>query len=69
MRIKKEIIKMLRENAEIRRELLYQMRWSTPTLYRHLRENAVNGELTKFLPVKLIAAGLGMPTAEILAEE
>jgi hypothetical protein len=69
MRIKKEIIKMLRENAEIRRELLYQMRWSTPTLYRYLRENAVNGELTKFLPVKLIAAGLGLPAAEILVEE
>jgi hypothetical protein len=69
MRIKNEIIEMLRKNAEIRRELLYQMRWSTPTLYRHLRENAVNGELTKFLPVKLIATGLGLPEAEILVED
>jgi hypothetical protein len=69
MRIKNETIEMLRKNTEIRRELLYQMRWSTPTLYRHLRENAANGELTKFLPVKLIANGLGMPETEILTED
>jgi hypothetical protein len=69
MRIKNEIIEMLRDNAEIRRELLYQMRWSTPTLYRHMKDNEVNGDLTKFLPVKLIATGLGMPEAEILVED
>jgi hypothetical protein len=69
MKIKNEIIEMLRENAEIRRELLYKMRWSSPTLYRHLRENAVNGDLTKFLPIKLIASGLGFPENEILEEE
>jgi hypothetical protein len=69
MKIKNEIIKMLRKNAELRRELLYRMAWAEPKLYRLLRENSVNGDLTKALPIKLIAIGLDMPEAEILTED
>jgi predicted DNA-binding transcriptional regulator AlpA len=69
MRVKNEIIEMLRKNAELKRELLYRMGWSEPTLYRHMRENTINGDLTKVLPVKLIAEGMGMPESEILTVE
>jgi hypothetical protein len=69
MKIKKEIIELLRKNAELKRELLYHMSWSEPTLYRLLRENSVNSDLTKFMPIKIIACGLGMSETEILTEE
>ena len=68
MRIKNEIIEMLRKNADIRREIIYQMKWSEPTYYRILRENEVNGDLTKILPLRLIAAGLGVSENEILTK-
>jgi hypothetical protein len=69
MKVKNEIIEMLRKNAELKRELLYRMGWSEPTLYRHMRENAINGDLTKFMPIKIIACGLGVSEASILTEE
>jgi hypothetical protein len=69
MKIKQEIIELLRKNTEIKRELLYRMGWCEPKIYKLLRENTTNGDLTKALPVKLIASGLGMPESEILVEE
>jgi hypothetical protein len=69
MKVKNEIIEMLRKNTELKRELLYRMGWSEPTLYRYMRENAINGDLTKVLPVKLIAEGLGVEENKILIAE
>jgi hypothetical protein len=66
MKIKDEIIKKIRENADIRRELLYRMEWSEPTLYRLLRENAVNGDLTKIFVLRIVATGLGVPEVDII---
>ncbi|MDR1984106.1 MAG: hypothetical protein LBQ28_04715 [Prevotellaceae bacterium] len=68
MKVKNEIIEMIRENQSLRRELLYRMEWSEATLYRNLRENPVNGDLTKTLALKIIAEGLGIKENEILNE-
>jgi hypothetical protein len=69
MKVKNEIIEMIRKNAELKRELLYRMCWSEPTLYRLLRRNEDNSDLTKIVPLKLIATGLGLPESEILTSE
>jgi hypothetical protein len=69
MKIKNEIIEKMRLNADVKREIIYKMRWSEPTYYRILRENEVNGDLTKIVPVRLIASGLGVSENEILTEE
>ncbi len=69
MKVKTEIIEKIRESQAVKRELLYRMGWSEPSLYRYLRENEVNGDLTKALPVKIIAAGLGVRENTILSEE
>jgi hypothetical protein len=69
MKIKQEIIEKLRQNADVRREIVYQMKWSEPTYYRILRENEMNGDLTKIVPVRLISSGLGVSENEILTAE
>jgi DNA invertase Pin-like site-specific DNA recombinase len=69
MKIREEIIEMLRLNADIRREIIYRMKWSEPTYYRILRENEINGDLTKIVPLRLIASGLGVAENEILTKE
>ena len=69
MKLKNEVIEMLRQNADVRREIIYRMKWSEPTYYRILRENEVNGDLTKIMPLRLIASGLGVSENEILIEE
>ena len=69
MKIKNEVIEKLRQNADVRREIIYRMKWSEPTYYRILRENEANGDLTKIMPLRLIASGLGVSENEILIEE
>ncbi|MDR1198293.1 MAG: hypothetical protein LBK94_04670 [Prevotellaceae bacterium] len=65
MKVKNDIIKKIRENQTLKRELLYQMEWSETTLYRHLRENAVNGDLTKMSVLNIIASELAVNIGDI----
>ena len=65
MIVKNEIIKRIRESQDLRRELLYRMEWSEATMYRLLRDNAANGDLTKIAVLTIIAQFLQIEISEI----
>ena len=69
MKVKNDIIKKIRESASLKRELLYKMGWSETTLYRYLRENSTDGDLTKASALKIISTELEISESEILTDE
>jgi len=68
MKIKKWVLERIRANGKIKRELIYQLEISESKLYRLLRENRANGELTAMKAVQIIGNELDIPNNEILEE-
>lgn len=69
MKLTEQAIKAVKESAECRRELLYQLEVSLSTLTRWLNTNAENGDLTTVKAVEIITTSLGVTQEEILTEE
>jgi LEA14-like dessication related protein len=69
MKLTEQAIKAIKESAECRRELLYQLEISLSTLTRWLNTNAENGDLTTVKAVEIITTSLGVSQQEILIEE
>jgi DeoR/GlpR family transcriptional regulator of sugar metabolism len=68
MKVRKEILEMVRKNTKIRRELAHQLDVSDASIARYMRENSPNGTFTKVKAVKIIAENLNLPESIILEE-
>ena len=68
MKVKKWVLDRVRQNAKLKRELIYHLEISESKLYRLLRENRINGDLTIVKSVQIISAGLQIPASEILED-
>ncbi|MDR1370154.1 MAG: hypothetical protein LBJ72_08550 [Dysgonamonadaceae bacterium] len=66
MKLRKEILEIVKSSTGIRRELARQLDLSDASISRILRENKENGEFTKVVAVKSIANKLNMPESVIL---
>ena len=69
MKVKDEIISKLRLSQRAKNRIMYELSISSATLYRFLKENAMDSDLTKARVVRLIAEELGLPEDSILEEE
>lgn len=69
MRLKNEIVEKIRSTRDLKLELMYRMRWSEAKLYKALRDNAEDSDLTKISSLKIISAGLGVSEEQILEAE
>ena len=66
MKVRNEILEMVRNNTKIRRELARQLDLSDASISRIIRENQDNGEFTKMISVKVIATELNLPETLVL---
>lgn len=66
MKIRSEILEMVRNSTEIRRELARQLDLSDASISRHIKENRRNGEFTKAIAVRTIASKLNLPESLVL---
>ncbi|MEA4918115.1 hypothetical protein SDC9_137891 [bioreactor metagenome] len=66
MKIREEILEMIRESTEVRRELARQLDVSDSSISRYIKENEENGEFTKAIAIKVISLKLNLPESLIL---
>ena len=66
MKIKNEILKMVRKNTKTRREIARSLDLSDGSMTRILNENKINGPLTKVICLKIISINHGVPENLIL---
>lgn len=59
-------ITAIRDSAECRRELMYQLEITQTTIYRYLDENKPNGKLTTALALRIIKETTGLTDKQIL---
>lgn len=68
MKVRNEILEMVRSSTKVRRELARQLDLSDASISRLIRENKKNGEFTKVVAVRTIANNLNLPENLILEE-
>ncbi len=66
MKIRNEIVEMIKENTRLRRDIARELDVSDNSIGRYIRENSENGEFTKIAVVKLISEHLKLPESLIL---
>jgi hypothetical protein len=66
MRIQEKTLENVRKNTKLRRDLARVLDTSEQSIWRYIRDNQNNGELTKYAAVKTIAFTLNIPDALIL---
>lgn len=66
MKIRNEILEMVRNSTETRREIARQLDVSEASISRYLKENQKNGELTKIVVVKIISNKLNLPETLVI---
>ncbi len=68
MQLTDKAIQVVRESAECRREIMYQLEISQSTMYRFLDENKVDGKLTTARALSIIKDTTGLTDADILTD-
>jgi hypothetical protein len=69
MQLTKQAITAIRESAECRREIQYQLEISHSTMYRLLDENKLDGKLTTARVLGIIRDTTGLSDEQILTTE
>ena len=68
MKLSSEAINGLNFSNKAKGRLMCELDVSKETIYRWLRENRANGELTRVMAIRLIAEELNLPESAILTE-
>jgi hypothetical protein len=66
MRIQANVLENVRKNTKLRRDLAHVLDTSEQSIWRHIKDNKDNGELTKYVAVKTIAFTFKIPESLIL---
>lgn len=69
MNLTQQAITAIRESAECRREIMYQLEISHSTMYRLLEENKFDGKLTTARVLGIIRDTTGLTDEQILSSE
>jgi transposase len=63
-----EILKIVKSDNRLKHKIAHELDVSEQTLYRYLRENNDNGELTKKAVINIISETLQVPEEDVLQE-
>jgi len=66
MKIKNEVLEMVRKSTKTRREIARSLELSDASMVRILNENKINGPLTKAICLKIISLNHSIPESLIL---
>ena len=68
MKLKNEVIEMIRKNNRVKGRMCYELNVSVPTIYRWIVLNENDGALTKQKVLQIISEELDMDASAILDE-
>lgn len=69
MKIREEVIQFAYRNHKIRARIMLELNVSLPTIYRWLKTNEENGNLTRLQVLLIFAQELGLDSIDLLAHK